>query len=262
VQVAAASFILIAGLILWRVPGAILLGIMGGAGIAFATGVANPPATLVSLPPDPSPIVLKLDIAGAFNWAFVGVLLSIFVMALIDTMGSLIGVSERAGFLDEEGKLPRIERPMLADALATVFAALAGTTTAGAYIESAAGVNAGGRTGLTALVVAALFGLSLFFAPLVTSIPAVAYGPALVVVGTLMVAPIRRINLDDYTELVPAFAVIALMSFTYNIGVGITAGLILYPLFKLLAGRQRVVKPGLWVLCALSLLFYASYPYR
>jgi AGZA family xanthine/uracil permease-like MFS transporter len=183
-------------------------------------------------------------------------------MALIDTMGSLIGVSARAGFLDADGTLPQIERPMLADAIATMFAGLAGTTTAGAYIESAAGVHVGGRTGLTAVVVAALFAMSLFFAPLVAAIPAAAYAPALIAVGAMMVAPVVKIDFEDYTEAIPAFTVIALMSFTYNIGVGITAGLVLYPLLKLAVGRYREIRAGLWVLCILSALFYVFYPYQ
>jgi AGZA family xanthine/uracil permease-like MFS transporter len=182
-------------------------------------------------------------------------------MALIDTLGTLVGVASRAGLLDERGHLPQIERPMLADALATTFAALAGTTTAGAFVESAAGVSAGGRTGLTAVVTAALFGASLFFAPTVSAIPPQAYGPALVIVGAMMIAPIARIDFDDYTELLPAFTIIALMSFTYNVGVGITAGFVLYPLFKVAAGRRREIRPGLWALAALSLMFFIFYPY-
>jgi AGZA family xanthine/uracil permease-like MFS transporter len=176
-------------------------------------------------------------------------------------MGTLIGVSARAGFLDEQGRLPQIERPMLADALATTVAPLVGTTTAGAYIESATGVEAGGRTGFTAVVVAACFAAALFFSPFVAAIPPQAYGPALVVVGSLMLEPITRVKFDDFTELVPAFAVVALMSFTYNIGVGITAGFVLYPFAKVVAGRWREVKPGLWVLAALSLMFFIFYPY-
>jgi adenine/guanine/hypoxanthine permease len=180
--------------------------------------------------------MFKADLSAVLNFRFFGVLLSIFAMALIDTMGSLIAVSSRAGFLDERGNLPRIAQPMLCDALATVFAALAGTTTSGAFIESAAGVQAGGRTGLTAVFIAALFILALFFAPLVTAIPPAAYGPALVIIGSMMMAPIAKIDFDDPTESIPAFAVIALISFTYNIGVGITAGLVLYPIFKLVGG--------------------------
>jgi len=261
-EIAVLSFVLIAVLMLRRVPGAILLGILISAAIAFATGVAKPPTSWMSMPPNPAPIMLKLDLHGALTVGFFGVLLSIFVMALVDTMGSLIGVSARAGFLDADGSLPQIERPMLADALATMFAGLAGTTTAGAYIESASGVQVGGRTGLTAVVVAALFGVSLFFAPLVAAIPAASYAPALIIVGSMMITPVLKIDFDDYTELIPAFTVIALMSFTYNIGVGITAGLVLYPFFKLAAGRWREIHAGLWMLCGLSILFYIFYPYQ
>ena len=262
VEIAILSFVLIAILMVRRVPGAILLGILISAAIAFVTGVAKPPSQWISMPPSPAPIMLQIDLRGALSVGFFGVLLSIFVMALIDTMGSLIGVSARAGFLEADGTLPQIERPMLADAIATMFAGLAGTTTSGAYIESAAGVHVGGRTGLTAVVVAILFAMSLFFAPLVAAIPSAAYAPALIVVGAMMMAPVVKINFDDYTELIPAFTVIALMSFTYNIGVGITAGLILYPLVKLVAGRGREVHAGLWMLCALSILFYVFYPYE
>jgi AGZA family xanthine/uracil permease-like MFS transporter len=182
-------------------------------------------------------------------------------MAFVDTMGTLIGVSARAGFLDQDGNLPQIERPMLSDALATTFAALVGTTTAGAYIESATGIEAGGRTGLASVITALCFLAALFFSPFVAAIPPQAYGPALIVVGLLMLAPITKIRFDDFTELIPAFAVVALMSFTYNIGMGITAGFVLYPFCKLVSGRAREIKPGLWVLAVLSLLFFVFYPY-
>jgi adenine/guanine/hypoxanthine permease len=260
-MVAIFGFLAIAMLTLWRVPGAILIGILLASAAAFALGVASLPPRWVSAPPCPASILFKLDLSAALGWGFFGVLLTIFVMALVDTMGTLVGVSERAGLLDEQGHLPQIERPMMADALATTFAALVGTTTAGAYIESAAGVSVGGRTGMTAVVTAMLFGVSLFFAPTVTAIPAQAYGRALVVVGAMMIAPIRKIDFDDYTELLPAFAIIALMSFTYNIGAGITAGFVLYPWFKVAAGRGREIRPGLWVLNILSTLFFVFYPY-
>jgi adenine/guanine/hypoxanthine permease len=262
VTVAIFGFVLTALLMLWRVPGSILIGILAASFIAFVTGVAKPPAAWLSAPPDPTPIFLKIDLSGALSWGFFGVLLAIFMMALTDTMGTLVGVSAQAGMLDENGHLPQIERPMFADALATTFAALVGTTTSGAFIESAAGVSVGGRTGLTAVVTAALFGLSLFFAPFVTAIPPQAYGPALIVVGFMMVAPVSKIDFHDYTELLPAFTIIALMSFTFNIGVGITAGLVLYPLFKVATGRYREVQPGLWILALMSLLFFFFYPYR
>jgi len=261
VLVAIFGFLLIAVLMIRKFPGAILVGIVVTAGLAYLAGVAAPPHALVSLPPSPAPIFLKLDLHGLFSWGFFPVVLTILVMAFVDTMGTLIGVSARAGFLDKDGNLPQIERCMLADALATTFAPLVGTTTAGAYIESATGVEAGGRTGFTAVVTALLFVAALFFSPFVAAIPAQAYGPALIVVGLLMLAPITKIDFTDYTELVPAFAVIGLMSFTYNIGVGITAGFVLYPFCKLVSGRAREVRGGLWVLALLSLLFFIFYPY-
>jgi len=261
VLVAIFGFVLMAVLMIRRFPGAILVGIVTTALLAFGVKVAPPPHGWVSLPPSLSPVLFKLDLRQAWNWGFFPVVLTIFVMAFVDTMGTLIGVSARAGFLDENGNLPQIERPMIADALSTTFAALVGTTTAGAFIESATGVEAGGRTGMTAVVTAMCFAGTLFFSPFVAAIPPQAYGPALIVVGLLMLAPITKIRFDDFTELIPAFAVVALMSFTYNIGVGITAGFVLYPFCKLVAGRFREVKPGLWVLAALSLLFFIFYPY-
>jgi AGZA family xanthine/uracil permease-like MFS transporter len=136
-----------------------------------------------------------------------------------------------------------------------------GTTTTGAYIESATGIEAGGKSGLTAVVTAVLFLLALFLAPFFTVIPAFAYGPALIIVGVLMITPITRLRFDDLAEAIPVFCVVALMSFTYNIGIGMTAGFVSYPLFKVLSGRISEVKPGLWVLSALSLLFFIFYPY-
>jgi len=261
VMLAIGGFLLISILMIWRVPAAILLGIIATTFVAFVAGIARAPASWMSLPPSPAPLVMQLDISAAFTWGFFGVLLSIFMMAFVDTMGTLVGLSARAGFLDEHGNLPQIERPMLTDALSTAFAGLMGTSTAGAFIESAIGIDAGGRSGFTAVVVAILFAMALFFSPFIVAIPAQAYSPALIVVGLLMVSPITKIDFTDYTELIPAFAVVALMSFTYNIGIGVTGGFVLYPFFKLISGRYREVRPGLWVLAALSLLFFIFYPY-
>jgi AGZA family xanthine/uracil permease-like MFS transporter len=261
VLVAIFGFLVIAALIIRRFPAAILGGILLTTAVAFATGVASPPRGLVSMPPSLAPIFLQIDFRGALNIGFFPIVLTIFIMAFVDTMGTLIGLSARAGFLDEEGNLPEIEKPMLADALSTTVAALVGTTTSGAYIESATGIEAGGRTGFTSLVTAACFALALFFSPLVAAIPAQAYGPVLIIIGLFMLAPITKIHFDDFTELIPAFAVVALMSFTYNIGVGVTAGFVLYPFCKLVAGRVKEVRPGLWFLAILSLLFFVFYPY-
>jgi adenine/guanine/hypoxanthine permease len=261
VLVAVFGFLLMSLMIIRKVPGAILLGIVVTAVVAFVTGVAPAPHSVVSMPPSVMPIVWQIDLRGALTWGAFPIVLTIFIMAFVDTMGTLIGLSARAGFLDENGNLPQIERPMLVDALACVFSPVVGTSTSGAFVESATGIEAGGRTGLTALVVAACFVASLFFAPFVAAIPAQAYGPALMVVGLFMLAPITKIDFGDYTESIPAFAVVALMCFTFNIAVGISAGFVLYPFCKLVAGRRKELKAGLWVLTGLSLLFFVFYPY-
>lgn len=255
------GFVLIAVLMVYRIRGAILLGILVVTAISYVADVTEAPSSIVSMPPSLAPIFLKLDIAGALTWGFFSVILTVFVMDFVDTLGTLIGVSARAGLLDENGNLPEIEKPMLADALATVAGALMGTTTTGTYIESAAGIEEGGRSGMTAVVVAFLFLLALFFSPLLTAVPAHAYGPALIIVGLLMLQSASELKTSDFTEYVPSFAVVVLMSFTYNIGVGMTSGFVLYPLLKLVSGKARDVKPGMWVLGLLSLLFYVFYPY-
>ncbi len=261
VMVAIVGMVLISILVIRKVRGAILLGILATAIIAFVFRVASPPSHLLSLPPSLSPIFWQLDFHGALRWSAFPIVLTIFIMAFVDTMGTLIGLSARAGFLDKDGNLPQIERPMLVDALSTCFSPAVGTTTSGAFVESATGIEAGGRTGLTALVAAACFALTLFFAPFVGAIPPQAYGPALIIVGLFMLEPITRIDFTDYSESIPAFSVVALMCFTFNIAVGISAGFVLYPLCQLMAGKFKQIKPALFVLTALSLLFFVFYPY-
>jgi len=259
---AIAGFILMAVLSVRRVPGALIIGILMVTAASILLGITPLPAAIVSLPPSISPIFAHLDIAGALSFKMLPVVLVIFIMAFVDTIGTLFGLSSRAGFLDAKGNLPDIERPMLVDALANIAAPIFGTTTSGAYIESASGIEEGGRTGFVSVVVAALFLLPLFFTPILTITPAHAYGPVLILIGCFMLKPVTQIDFNDLTELIPAFITISLISFSYNIGVGMTAGLITYPLIKLLTGRVKEVPPGLWVLAALSAVFFVVYPYR
>jgi len=249
-------------LLVRKVPGALIAGVLITTVLSFVSGTTPLPDAIVSMPPSLAPIVGQLDIAGALTLKALPVVVIVFVMAFVDTIGTLIGLSSRAGLLDANGNLPDIEKPMLADALVNLLAPMLGTTTSGAFVESAVGIEEGGRTGFTAVVVALLFVASLFFAPLLTAVPPHAYGVALVAIGLLMVSSVTSLNVTDYTELIPSLVTIVLMSFTYNIGVGMTAGLLLYPLLKLLTGRGREVPAPLWVLAALSLLFYVVYPYR
>jgi len=239
-----------------KVLGSMMIGIVVTTIASIALKVTPLPQSYVSLPPDITPILFQLDFQGALQPAFFPIVLTVFIMAFLDTVGTLLGLSMRADLLDEHGNLPEIEKPMLADALATVAAPLLGTTTTGAYIESAAGIEEGGRTGFTALVTALFFLLALFLAPLFTIVPPHAYGIALIVIGSFMISPLARIDFDDFTELVPAFLTIVLMIFTYNIGVGMTAGFIAYPLMKASTGRIGEMKGGMWVMALLSLSYF------
>lgn len=261
VLLAVFCFILISLLMVRKVKGALLAGMLVTTGLGIFCGLVDMPSRIISAPPDIRPILFQLDIAGALRWGFFSVILTVFVMDFVDTMGTLIGVSLKAGLLDENGRLPEVEKPMMCDAVSMMVGALLGTTTPGAYIESAAGIESGGRSGLTAVVTAFLFLTALFFAPFFSVIPAFAYGPALVIVGMLMLSVISKFDFSDLTETVPAFGIIVLMSFTYNLGIGMTAGFVLYPLMKTLAGRPGEVPPGLWVLGLLSLFFFVFYPY-
>jgi AGZA family xanthine/uracil permease-like MFS transporter len=254
-------FLLIGLLAIRRIYGALLLGILIVTFLSFLFGVVEVPKQWLSLPPSLAPVFLQLDIRGALTWGFFPVVLTVFVMSFVDTTGTLLGLALKSGFLDDKGELPEIEKPMLCDAVSTVFAPLVGTTTSGAFIESAAGIEAGGRSGFASVITAFLFLLTLFFAPFLTVVPPAAYGAALVFVGLLMMAPIVKLDFNDLTESIPAFVVIILMSFTYNLGIGITGGFAVYPLMKLFAGRWREVSAGMWVLAALSALFFIFYPY-
>jgi AGZA family xanthine/uracil permease-like MFS transporter len=253
------GFVLIVVLMHRRVRGAILWGIGATAGLGTVLGLGEAPRGIAALPFTGehvlTPLLGKLDITGVLRLGLFPVLLTLFLMALLDTLGTLVGLGAVAGLLDEKGNFPEIERPMLVDAATCMFAGLVGTSTSGAYIESATGIREGARTGLAAVTTASLFAASLFFLPLVEPLQKLsyAYAPALVAVGLLMVGSVRKIDVDDMTELVPAFASIAMIVFTYNVANGLTAGLVLHPLLKVLAGRGRELHPGgiaLGLLCA------------
>lgn len=261
VLLAILGFVAIGVLLLRRVPGAILIGILAITVLSFVFGLTPLPASWASMPPSLEPLLFELDVTGALTWGMFSVILTVFVLAFLDTLGTLIALGYKANLLDRDGNLPDIEKPMMTDAVATIVAALLGTTTTGAYVESATGIAVGAKSGLASVVTALLFLLALFLAPTFTVVPGHAYGPALIIVGVLMLTSITRIRFDDLGEAIPAFCVVALMSFTYNIGIGMTAGFVAYPLFKIAAGNISDVKPGMWVLAVLSALFFVMYPY-
>ena len=238
------------------------MGATAAAGYAAGLGAAPAPSGVFAMPFTGvytlSPIAFHLDVAGVLTFSFLPVLLTLVLMSFLDTLGTLVGVGAAGNMLDKDGNFPQVEKPMLVDAVTCIFASLVGTSTSGAYIESATGIREGARTGLAAVVTAALFLASLFLLPIVGPLQQASYiyGPALVAVGMLMVGSMRRIEFDDLTEALPAFACIALMVFTYNIANGLTAGLVLYPIGKIVAGRARELNWGHVTLAILCLTYF------
>jgi adenine/guanine/hypoxanthine permease len=261
VLLALAGLAIMAVLLLWNVRGAILIGIVATAALGYSVGLGQLPTAIVAAPWNYGleKIAFKLDIAGVFEWTFLPVLITLCLVSFLDTLGTLVGVGAAGNMLDQDGNFPAMEKPMLVDSLACIFGAMVGTSTSGAFIESAAGIRAGARTGLAAVVTAMLFAISLFFMPLFTVLQnnqlSYAYAPALIVVGMLMAGAFQKIDTADPTELMPALATIAMMVFTYNIANGLTAGLVVYPLLKVAAGRWREVHPAMAILSVLSAMY-------
>ncbi len=262
VLLAIGGFALMMVLLYWRVPGAIVLGMIVTGVIGSLLHLGQPPRGVVAWPwaeeYDLRAIALQLDVAGVLRLSFLPILLTLFLVSFLDTLGTLVGLGAAGGMLDEQGNFPQIERPMLVDALSCMFSALVGTSTSGAFVESATGIREGARTGLASVVTAAFFAACLFFIPLVQPMQdmAYAYGPALIAVGVLMLPAVTKIEFTDLTETVPAVVTIALMAFSYNVANGLTAGLVIYPLMKVAAGRWRELHPGGIVLTGLCLVYY------
>lgn len=241
-----------------KVKGALLWGILLATAFGWLNGVTPPLQGVVAVPrmSDWSAVLFQLDIAGALQLSLIGVLISLLFVDMFDTAGTLVGVSQQAGYLDQDGNLPKASRALLADAIGTTGGALFGTSTVTTYVESASGVAAGGRTGLTGVVVSLLFFLALFFKPLIGIVPAAATAPALIIVGTMMISNITKIDWDDFTEVLPAFITMLLMPLTYSIANGIAIGFIAYPLLKLFTGRGKEVH---WLVYTLGIVFLAYF---
>jgi AGZA family xanthine/uracil permease-like MFS transporter len=197
---------------------------------------------------------MHLDIKGALNIGIFGIIFAFLFVDLFDTTGTLVGVAKQGGFIKENNEFPNVNKALTVDAIGTVGGSVLGTSTVTTYIESASGIAAGGRTGLTAVVTGTLFLLSMFISPLAESIPVFATAPALIIVGALMLKSVVQINWNDFTESLPAFVVIVSMPFTYSIATGISLGFIFYPIIKLLSGRYRDVSTPVWILALLFIL--------
>ncbi|HQB78834.1 MAG TPA: NCS2 family permease [Tenuifilaceae bacterium] len=251
------GLILTGVLLALKVKGALLIGIVASTLIGIPLGVTHLPEgiKLVSLPPSIDSIFFQFDFANVFTVDMVVVLFTFLFVDMFDTVGTLVGVSSKAGMLDEKGNVPRAKQALFADAVGTTFGAMLGTSTVTTYVESASGVSEGGRTGLTSLTVAGMFLLALFFAPLFIMIPGAATAPALIMVGLFMLSPIQKIDLNDFTEAIPAFLTIIIMPLTYSIAEGIVFGMLSYVFLKMLTGKFRDLSITMYII---ALLFIAK----
>ena len=251
------GFILIVALEQRKVPGALIVGILAVTVASVAMGL-SPFSGVVAPPPSIMPTLFQMDIAGALNAGLLTVVLTFFMVELFDASGTLIGVCHRAGLLDAEGRLPRLKRALLADSSAIVAGSMLVTSSTTAYVESAAGTAVGGRTGLTAVVVALLFLASIVFAPLAGTVPAYATAPALCYVAVLMIRGLAEIDWEDLTETAPAVVTAITMPFTFSIAHGIAFGFITFAAIKILAGRARELSP---MVAGIAVLFVFKFAF-
>jgi adenine/guanine/hypoxanthine permease len=253
---AMAGFLVIAALAAREVRGAILVGIIITALLGVPLGLTRFHG-VVAMPPSLAPTFLKLDIAGALSWGLFATILTLFLVDVLDNAGTLIATTHRAGLMRPDGTLPRLREALLADSGGAILGALLGTSTTCSYIESAAGIQAGGRTGLTAVAVGVLFLLMLFFAPLATAIPSFATAPALVFVACLMTRALADVDWGEATDYVPAVVTALAMPFTFSITSGIGIGFVVYVVMKLAVRRGRQIPGAVWVIAALSVARFA-----
>ena len=256
VLLAAFGILLSAVLLIKKVTGALLIGILVTTVIGIPLGVTHF-SSVLDVPPSIAPIVMKFEWHNVLSFDMAICVLTFLFIDMFDTIGTLLGVSHRAGMVDEKGNIPHLTEAFMADAIGTAAGAMLGTSTVTTYVESASGVNAGGRSGLTSFTTAICFVLALFLAPLFLAIPAQATAPALVLVGVMMMTDVSKLHLGDFADAVPAFVCIALMPLTYSISDGILMGLISYVLLRIFAGRYRELKLGMIVLAVLFVLKYA-----
>lgn len=255
VLVAIGGIVLTAVLLALRVKGALLIGIFAATIAGLPFGVTQmPEGNLVDAPPSLAPIFFQFDFSQVFTIDMLIVLFTFLFVDMFDTVGTLVGVSDKAGMLTKDGKVPRAKQALFADSIGTTFGAIFGTSTVTTYVESASGVAEGGKTGLTSLTTAGLFLVALFFAPLFTMVPPAATAAALVLVGFFMMSPILKINFDDFTEAIPAFVTIIMMPLTYSIAEGIVFGMLSYVFLKLLTGKVKDISVVMIVLAALFIL--------
>ena len=251
------GLVITAVLYVLRVPGSILLGILITTVIGIPMGVTVPFGgwenwSIVSVPA--APVFWNFDFSNVFSFQFFTVFFSFLFVDIFDTVGTLVGVTNRAGLVDKDGNIPRVKQALLSDAIGTVFGAMMGTSTVTSFVESTSGVAAGGRTGLTALTTSVFFLIALIFSPLFLLIPSAATAPALIIVGFLMLSAAAEIDFTDPTEGIPAFLTIVMMPFTYSIAEGIVYGILSYVILKTITGKFKQIPIISWILFVIFLL--------
>lgn len=247
--------IIITGFFLAKnVKGALLIGIVASTLIGLPLGITKLPGAIFSLPPSLEPLFFKFEWQKVFSVDMLIVLFTLLFMDMFDTVGTLVGVATKAGILDDKGRVPHAKEALLSDAIGTTVGACLGTSSICTYVESAAGVAEGGRTGLTAISTAFMFGIALFLSPLFIMIPSAATAPSLVLVGLFMISPIKEIDFEDFTEAIPAFFTIIMMPLAYSISDGIVFGIVSYVLLKVLTGKPREVSIATYVVGLLFIL--------
>ncbi len=255
VLLALAGIIITGILLVFKFRGALVMGIVITALVGIPFGITQlPEHGLISLPPSPAPVFFKFDFSRIFTTDMLVVVFTFLFVDIFDTVGTLVGVCSKANLLDSHGGVPRARQALFADAVGTAAGAILGTSTVTSYIESAAGVAAGGRTGLTSLVVGLLFLAALFFSPLFLMIPSAATAPALVLVGLFMISPIQKINLEDYSESLPVFLTIVIMPLAYSISEGIAFGMLSYVFIKFFTGKWKEISVIMYILAGLFLM--------
>lgn len=254
VQTACIGLILTLVLMARKIPGAILIGVVGATLIGALRGISNWPTAFFSMP-HPSATFLRLDFRGALHLGLLEILFAFLFVDLFDNVGTLVGVCEQGGFI-KNGQIPRVGRVLMADSVGTIFGALTGTSTVTSYIESAAGVAVGARTGLSNMAVAVLFLLAMFCSPLATAIPSYATAPALIMVGVLMAQSLAQVEWDDFSEALPAFITMLVTPLAFSIATGLTMGVITYTLVKTAAGKLQEINVLIWILTAIFILRY------
>jgi len=238
-----------------KITGGLVAGILAATILAAVSGRIDRPESFIALNLNLRAIAFRLDIFGALKWGFVGSIFTLMFIDMFDSIGTLVGCCHQANMIDENGRIRGLDRLLGIDAVATMIGALLGTSTTTSYIESAAGIEQGGRTGLTSIVTGLLFLLAVLFVPIVGVVPSYATAPALIMVGLFMMKEVKKIDFGNLEEAFPAFIIMVMIALSYSISTGLAFGFISFTIIKVVSGKIRDVKPAMWVIAILSLLF-------